>query len=96
VLPLIAEALASDGWSIGVDTRIERLARTLAVAPSPQIVRWMLVLGWASGQPASVREVIGEHAGADPAIAAVLAEYDDYTSWPRARAALAAFLGDRP
>jgi hypothetical protein len=99
VRPKIAAALASEGWSIGADTLVERLAPALVVAPSPQVVRWMLLLGWASGQPASVREVIGEHAGSVPEVAAVLAEYDaypEYTSWPRARAGLADLLGERP
>jgi hypothetical protein len=55
----------------------------------------MLVLGWASGQPAAVREAIGTHGGGAAAIATVLAEYDalpEFTSWPRARAGLEPFL----
>jgi hypothetical protein len=88
-------ALARDGWMIGVDGDVERWAPLLGHAPSPSAVRQMLVLGWASGQPGSVREVIGEHGAAAPAIAAVLAEYDalpEFTSWPAARTGLAAFL----
>ncbi|MCE9576133.1 MAG: hypothetical protein K8W52_23495 [Deltaproteobacteria bacterium] len=93
--PRLDAALASDRWMIGVDSDLARWATLLGHAPSPSATRQMLVLGWASGQPAAVREAIGAHGGASPAIAAVLAEYDalpQFTSWPAARAGLTAFL----
>ena len=91
--PSFERALAQDRWQIGVDSAVERWAAVLAVAPSAVAARQMLILGWASGQPASVREAVAAH-GADPAIAAVLADYaalPEFTTWPRARAGLADF-----
>ncbi len=93
--PRLEEALASDRWMIGADGDLARWAPLLTHAPSPSATRQMLVLGWASGQPAAVRAAIGKHGGTAPAIAAVLAEYDalpQFASWPAARAGLTAFL----
>ena len=89
--PALAKALASDAWAIGLDQQLTRWAGALAAAPSARATRQLLLLGWASGQPASVREAVGEAAGAHSAVAEVLAQYDtlpEFTSWPRARAVL--------
>ena len=59
--------------------------------PSPRLARNLLLLGWASGQPAAVRAAVGAAGGHHAAIAEVLAQYDalpEFTSWPRARAVL--------
>ncbi len=93
--PLVAAALATDGWSIGAHDVAQRLAPLLALVPSARAARAMLLLGWAGGQPAAIRVAVGHHGGADPAIAAVLADYDaipqEMNSWPQAREALRGF-----
>jgi hypothetical protein len=90
--PLVDEAIAGDGWTLGAHTRAAALARLLAICPSPHAARAMLLLGWAGGHPASVRAAVGEHAGDDPGLRAVLADYDALPiavkAWPSARAAL--------
>ncbi|MEZ4401217.1 MAG: hypothetical protein R3B06_14420 [Kofleriaceae bacterium] len=89
--PPLAQALASDEWQLGLDRTLVQLAAALAVAASPQATRQLLLLGWASGQPAAVRAAVGQAAGHHAALTAVLEEYDglpEFTSWPRARAAL--------
>lgn len=89
--PLLARALAADDWVIGIDHALTELAPALAAVPSARVARQLLLLGWASGQPASVREAVGEAGAGHAAIAEVLAQYDSlpqFTSWPRARAVL--------
>jgi hypothetical protein len=80
---------------IGANDVAERLAPLLRYCPSPRAARWMLLLGWAGGQPAAVREKVGEHAADRPELAPVLAEYDaidqEMDSWSQAREALRAF-----
>ena len=91
VKPLLERALASDTWSIGIDTQLTRIAAGLGQVPSPRLARNLLLLGWASGQPAAVRAAVGAAGGHHAAIAEVLAQYDtlpEFTSWPRARAVL--------
>lgn len=87
----LARALANDNWVIGLDQQLKRWAGALAVAPSARATRQLLLLGWASGQPAAVREAVGAAGGHHAAVAEVLAQYDtlpEFTSWPRARAVL--------
>ena len=91
VKPLLARALASDSWSIGIETQLTRIAAGLGHVPSPRLARHLLLLGWASGQPGEVRAAVGAAGGHHAAIAEVLAQYDtlpEFTSWPRARAVL--------
>jgi hypothetical protein len=91
---LLDAALSSDAWQIGVDAKVTALAPLLRYGASPAAVRSMLVLGWASGQPAAVRKAAGEHATAAP-LAPVLVEYDalpQFTGWPAAKEGLRAFL----
>jgi hypothetical protein len=91
IQPALDRALASDGWQLGVDQRASRWARVLAVAPSPMATRRLLLLGWASGQPAAVREAVGKAAKGQSTLEPVLAEYDQlpqFDSWAAARAAM--------
>jgi hypothetical protein len=93
--PLVDRALAEDRWQIGVDWKVNALAPLLGVAPSAQAARWMLALGCASGQPASVREAVGEHGGGE-GIDRLLAEYDslpEIESLPAARERTKELLG---
>jgi len=93
----VREALASDGWSIGSASHAEGFAPLLSHAPSAELARLLLVLGWAGGQPASVRKKVGKHGKRDEAVQAVLAEYDtipgDIQRWLAAREALLALWG---
>ena len=89
--PTLAAALAKDDWSLGIDRQLIDLAPTLAASASPRLARQLLLLGWASGQPAAVRAAVGAAGATHAAIAAVLTQYDalpEFTSWPRARAVL--------
>ncbi len=91
IQPVLEQALASNGWAIGLQHRLIQWASVLAVAPSPSATRKLLLLGWASGQPAAVREAIGTAAAGHATLAPVLADYDrlpQFKSWPEARAAL--------
>ncbi|MBK9036737.1 MAG: hypothetical protein IPL61_36725 [Myxococcales bacterium] len=91
VAPVLARALAADTWVTGIHKDLARWAGALAVAPSPRLARQLLLLGWASGQPAAVRAAVGEAAGAEAALAPLLEEFDllpQFTSWPRAREVL--------
>ena len=94
--PILDRALASDDWQLGIDSDLSRWAKVLAIAPSPSATRRLLLLGWASGQPADVREAIGEAATGHATLASILAEYDglpQFTSWATARTALSTYAG---
>ena len=94
IQPVLDRALGSDDWVIGIDTALERWAGVLALAPSPSATRRLLLLGWASGQPAAVRGAIGKAAGDHATLEPILAEYDalpQFPSWSIARAAMAAY-----
>jgi hypothetical protein len=91
VKPVLESALASDDWSTGIEGRLSSIAAGLGYVASPRLARHLLLLGWASGQPAAVRAAVGQAGGHHAAIALVLAQYDalpEFTSWPRARAVL--------
>ena len=95
IQPALDRALASNGWQSGLHLQLEQWATVLAVAPSPMATRRLLLLGWASGQPAAVREAVGEAARGQATLTPILAEYDalpQFTSWPVARAAMSAFV----
>ncbi|HVV88424.1 MAG TPA: hypothetical protein VHE35_35520 [Kofleriaceae bacterium] len=94
IQPVLDRALATDGWQLGLDHDLAQWARVLAIAPSPSATRRLLLLGWASGQPASVREAIGKAASGQAALAPILADYDrlpQFASWQGARAAMKAY-----
>lgn len=94
--PHLEHALGRDSWSIGLDQKLTRWARVLELAPSPSATRKLLLLGWASGQPASVREAVGKAAAGHKTLGPVLAEYDalpQFSSWSQARAAMTTFAG---
>ncbi len=92
--PLVDQALASNRWTLGIHDDLGRWASVLAIAPSPSATRRLLLLGWASGQPAHVRDAVGKAAKGHASLATVLADYDrlpQFTSWPEARAAMPTF-----
>jgi hypothetical protein len=93
--PTLREALGRDGWTIPAYSLAEGVAPLLSICPSPVWARRLLLLGWAGGQPAAVREAVGQWSADKPELAPVLAEYDaidqEMSSWPEAREALRAF-----
>ena len=92
--PLVAGAVGRDAWTLGLHHDLEVWSKVLRSAPSPSATRRMLLLGWASGQPASVRQAIGDAAKGHASLEAVLADYDrlpQFKSWPDARAAMSSY-----
>jgi hypothetical protein len=92
--PLLDRALAAGEWQPGLEQELARWASVLTVAPSPMATKRLLLLGWASGQPAAVRDAIGKAARGQSTLEPILAEYDrlpQFTSWTAARSAMTTY-----